>query len=76
MVTMLGWLRAEAARASRMNAIHRAGAPGVLDNLDRHGAPQAGIHPLIHFAHATAAEQRVDPVGPDLRAQDVGHDVV
>jgi hypothetical protein len=37
----------------------------IRQHLDRHGAPQARVGGLVHFAHATGAEGRSDFVGAE-----------
>ena len=70
---MFGWLRAEAALASRWK---RASASGVgharAEDLHRHGPPQAGVAGTVDDAHAALAELLGDLEVPERLACHVG----
>ena len=63
---MLGWLRAEAARASctKRGAGPRREALRGQD-LDRHLAPEAGVAGAVDLAHAPRSERPHDLVGTE-----------
>ena len=70
MVQMLGWLSAEAARASRWK---RSTACGSLRHLGRQelqgdASAEAQVLRLIHDAHAAPAQLLEDPVVRDSLA--------
>ena len=67
MVTMLGWLRAEAARASRRKRWTMAACsrPRVAHQLDRDRPVQPGVEGAKDLAHAAAADARIDSVVPE-----------
>ena len=70
MVQMFGWLRAEAARASRWKRSSVCGRRGdpVRKDLDRDDPFETRVLGPVHFAHAAGAEQRDDFVRTETRA--------
>ena len=66
-VTMLGWLRAEAARASRRNRWTTDGvlAPAVAHQFDGDRAVQPGVERAVNVAHAARADAVINAVVPE-----------
>ena len=67
MVTMLGWLSAEAARASRRKRCDDRRLLGVrvAHHLDRDRPVQPRVERAEHLAHAAAADAPIDAVVPE-----------
>ena len=68
MWTMFGWLRAEAARASRSSLCSSSGSAPDAQDLDGHRAAQARVAGPVHLAHGARAQAVHHLVGADARA--------
>ena len=67
---MLGWLRAEAARASRTKRTRWTSSdePIGRKDLDRHVAAEAGVAGAVDLAHPAGPDRAQDLVRPEPRS--------
>ena len=75
MVTMAGWLSAEAARASvsKRRRLRLVSDQPLGNHLERHGATEPCVDAAVDLTHASRSEEVLDFVGPESIAGDERH---